>query len=112
MMEEYEMIEINRFDEPEIESNDGTIVKTNSFLTVKTNIQELAKLGVLIENIKISNAATINSTYNIIECSRVSLKFKEFKPTEEFINKVKAIIKSNDPRKFKGVTKEFGQFIP
>ncbi|PKC61674.1 hypothetical protein RhiirA1_464680 [Rhizophagus irregularis] len=41
----------------------------------------------------------------------MSLNFK-LKPTTEFIEAVKGVIVSKDPRKFKDIINDFGQFIP
>ncbi|GES91098.1 hypothetical protein GLOIN_2v1487729 [Rhizophagus clarus] len=41
----------------------------------------------------------------------VSLKLNKLKPTKRFIEAVKDVIKSDDPRNLKGITERFGKFI-
>ncbi|RGB36149.1 hypothetical protein C1646_697764 [Rhizophagus diaphanus] len=80
------------------------IIKKDLLLIADTNI---ARLGT--SKIKKSRFVT-NSTYNVIEFSKVSLKFK-LEPTEEFIEIVNKVVESGYPRRFKKITEEFGQFI-
>ncbi|CAB4390546.1 unnamed protein product [Rhizophagus irregularis] len=94
-----------------IDSEENKIIENDLLLIADIDIPNFEKLGVLFKksNIKNSNV-TINTTYNIIEHKKMSLKFK-LKPTIEFIEAVRNVINSNDPRKFKDVISEFGQFI-
>ncbi|UZO11343.1 uncharacterized protein OCT59_002914 [Rhizophagus irregularis] len=94
-----------------IDSEENKIIENDLLLIADIDIPNFEKLGVSFKksNIKNSNV-TINTTYNIIEHKKMSLKFK-LKPTIEFIEAVRNVINSNDPRKFKDVISEFGQFI-
>ena len=93
----------------EIDSEEDQIMKKILFLTADTNVQNF---GVSFGNSKTerSNLGT-NSTYTISEYNKVSLKFKHLQPTDEFIKEVKDAINSKDPRKFKKIAEEFGQFV-
>ncbi|CAB4446886.1 unnamed protein product [Rhizophagus irregularis] len=96
----------------QIDSEEDKIIKNDFLLIADIDIPNFAKLGVSIKNsnIKNSNVAT-NLTYNIIEYNKMSLKFK-LEPTTEFIEAVNGVIDSKDPRKFKDIINNFGQFIP
>ncbi|PKC68322.1 hypothetical protein RhiirA1_457353 [Rhizophagus irregularis] len=96
----------------QIDLGEGKIVKNDFLLIADIDIPNFAKLGVSFENSNIKNSNVITSlTYNIIEYEKMSLKFK-LGPTKEFIEVVKGVIDSKDPRKFKNVINSFGQFIP
>ncbi|GBC36510.1 hypothetical protein GLOIN_2v1786313 [Rhizophagus irregularis DAOM 181602=DAOM 197198] len=96
----------------QIDLGEGKIVKNDFLLIADIDIPNFAKLGVSFENSNIKNSNVITSlTYNIIEYEKMSLKFK-LEPTKEFIEVVKGVIDSKDPRKFKNVINSFGQFIP
>uniref|UniRef100_U9T872 MACPF domain-containing protein n=1 Tax=Rhizophagus irregularis (strain DAOM 181602 / DAOM 197198 / MUCL 43194) TaxID=747089 RepID=U9T872_RHIID len=96
----------------QIDSEENKHIKNDRLLIADIDIPNFAKLGVSIRNsnIKNSNVAS-NLTYNIIEQKKRSLKFK-LEPTTEFIEAVKDVIDSKDPRKFKDIINDFGQFIP
>ncbi|RGB26130.1 hypothetical protein C1646_770821 [Rhizophagus diaphanus] len=91
----------------EIDLEKDKIMKNDFLLAADTNI-----LRTTFGNSKIkkSNCET-NLTCTISEYSKVSLKFR-LQPDSEFIKKVKDAIKSKDPRNFKKITEEYGQFIP
>jgi hypothetical protein len=95
-----------------IGSKEAKIIKNDLLLIADIDIQNFAKLGVSIgnSNIKNSNIVT-NITYNVIEYNKVSLNFK-LEPTTEFIEAVKEVLDSKNPRKFKDIIDGFGQFIP
>ncbi|CAB4446575.1 unnamed protein product [Rhizophagus irregularis] len=87
-------------------------MKNDFLLTADINMSNFTKSGVSIGNSIIKNSNDItNSTYSVIEYNKMSLKL-ELEPTIEFIEAVKNVIDSNDPRKFKDIINEFGQFIP
>ncbi|PKC06568.1 hypothetical protein RhiirA5_419405 [Rhizophagus irregularis] len=96
----------------QIDSEEDKVIKNDFLLIADIDTPNFAKLGVSIKNsnIKNSNVAT-NLTYNIIEYNKMSLNFK-LEPTTEFIEAVKGVIVSKDPRKFKDIINDFGQFIP
>ncbi|RGB29473.1 hypothetical protein C1646_766584 [Rhizophagus diaphanus] len=96
----------------QIDLEENKIIKNDFLLIADIDIPNFTKLGVSIKNsnIKNSNIAT-NLTYNIIEYNKMSLKFK-LEPTIEFIEAVKGVIDSKDPRKFNDIINDFGQFIP
>ncbi|PKC71300.1 hypothetical protein RhiirA1_453699 [Rhizophagus irregularis] len=91
---------------------ENKIIKNDFLLIVDIDIPNFAKFGVSVgnSNIKNSNVVT-NLTYSVIEYNKMSLKFK-LEPTIEFIEAVKDVIDSKDPRMFKNIIKYFGQFIP
>ncbi|RGB30702.1 hypothetical protein C1646_765019 [Rhizophagus diaphanus] len=93
----------------QIDLEENKIIKHDFLLIADVDIPNFTKLGVN-SNIKNSNIIS-NLTYNIIEHKKVSLKFK-LEPTTEFIELAKDVIGSKDPRKFKDVINDFGQFIP
>ncbi|PKY60872.1 hypothetical protein RhiirA4_520211 [Rhizophagus irregularis] len=96
----------------QIDLEENKIIKHDFLLIADIDIPNFTKLGVSIKNSNIKNSNIITSlTYNIIEHKKVSLKFK-LEPTTEFIEAVKDVIDSKDPRKFKDVINDFGQFIP
>ncbi|CAB4442636.1 unnamed protein product [Rhizophagus irregularis] len=70
-----------------------TIMNCEMKLLMDIDIPNFAKLGVSFENSNIKN-------------SNVSTK-----PTKEFIEAVKDVIDSKDPRRFKDIINDFGQFI-
>ncbi|CAB4411026.1 unnamed protein product [Rhizophagus irregularis] len=88
------------------------IIKNDFLLIADIDIPNFAKFGVSVgnSNIKNSNVVT-NLTYRVIEYNKMSLKFK-LEPTTEFIEAVKDVIDSKNPRKFKKIINDFGQFIP
>jgi hypothetical protein len=91
---------------------DDKIINNDFLLTADINISNFTKSGVSIGNSILKNSNVItNSTYSVIEYNKMSLKFK-FELTIEFIEAVKEVIDSKDPRKFKDIINEFGQFIP
>ncbi|CAB4477719.1 unnamed protein product [Rhizophagus irregularis] len=87
-------------------------IKKNDFLLIADiDIPNFAKSGVSFKNSNVKNSNVVTSlTYNIIEYKKRSLKFK-LEPTTEFIEAVKDVIDSKDPRKFKDIINDFGQFI-
>ncbi|UZO11237.1 uncharacterized protein OCT59_002808 [Rhizophagus irregularis] len=96
----------------QIDLEEDKIIKNDFLLIADIDIPNFAKLGVSIENSNIKNSNIItSSTYNIIEYKKMSLKLK-LEPTKEFIEAVKGVIDSKDPRKFKDLINDFGQFIP
>ncbi|CAB4442695.1 unnamed protein product [Rhizophagus irregularis] len=96
----------------QINSEENNIIKNDDFLLIADiDIPNFAKLGVSFENSNIKNSNVSTSlTYNIIEYKKMSLKFK-LEPTKEFIEAVKDVIDSKDPRRFKDIINDFGQFI-
>jgi hypothetical protein len=96
----------------QIDLEENKIIKNDFLLIADIDIPNYTKLGVSIgnSNNKNSNIVT-NLTYNVIEYNKVSLKFR-LEPTMELIKEVKDVIDSKDPKKFKDIVNEFGQFIP
>ncbi|RIA96136.1 hypothetical protein C1645_755811 [Glomus cerebriforme] len=90
------------------------MMKTNLFFSTDINVQNFVELGMSIESSKSENVnIETNLSYQYIEYGKASLKFNEYlKPTSEFIKAVEDAIRSNDPREFRKITEEFGQFIP
>ncbi|PKY19939.1 hypothetical protein RhiirB3_433118 [Rhizophagus irregularis] len=110
-----EMNEIdNEYEESQIQinSDEDRLIKNDRFLIADIDIPNFAKLGVSIRNsnTKNSNVAT-SLNCNIIEYKKRSLRLK-LEPTKEFIEAIKDVIDSKDPRKFKDIINDFGQFIP
>ncbi|CAB4442611.1 unnamed protein product [Rhizophagus irregularis] len=96
----------------QIDLEEDKTIKNDFLLIADIDIPNFAKLGVSIKNSNIKNSNVITSlTYNIIEYEKMSLKFK-LEPTKEFIEAVKDVIDSEEPRKFKDIINDFGQFIP
>ncbi|CAB5352848.1 unnamed protein product [Rhizophagus irregularis] len=96
----------------QINSDEDKHIKNDRLLIANIDIPNFAKLGVSIENsnTKNSNVAT-SLNYNIIEYKKRSLRLK-LEPTKEFIEAIKDVIDSKDPRKFKDIINDFGKFIP
>ncbi|CAB4442683.1 unnamed protein product [Rhizophagus irregularis] len=95
----------------QINLEENKIIKNDFLLIADIDIPNFAKLGVSFENSNIKNSNVSTSlTYNIIEYKKMSLKFK-LEPTKEFIEAVKDVIDSKDPRRFKDIINDFGQFI-
>jgi hypothetical protein len=96
----------------QIDLEEDNIIKNDFLLIADIDIPNFVKLGVTIGNSNTKNSNTVTSlTYNIIEYDKMSLKFK-LEPTTEFIEAVKDVIDSKDPRKLKDIINDFGQFIP
>ncbi|PKY53627.1 hypothetical protein RhiirA4_499335 [Rhizophagus irregularis] len=96
----------------QIDLEEDKVIKNDFLLIADIDIPNFAKLGVSIKNSNIKNSNVVtNLTYNIFENNKMSLKFK-LEPTTEFIEAVKDVIASKDPRKFKDIINDFGQFIP
>ncbi len=115
-MKECKMTEIGaegcRKGKIEFNSEEDWMMKTNLFFTSDVNVENFVKLGISIGKSSNKNfKLEINSSYDYIKYSKVSLKFEKLEPTKEFINAVKDAIESSDPEKFKQITEEFGQFI-
>ncbi|PKY49822.1 hypothetical protein RhiirA4_465949 [Rhizophagus irregularis] len=95
----------------QIDLEEDKIIKNDFLLIADIDIPNFAKLGVLFENSNTKNSNVIaSSTYNIIEYKKMSLKLK-LEPTKEFIEAIKDVIDSKDPRKFKDIINDFGQYI-
>uniref|UniRef100_U9SW67 MACPF domain-containing protein n=1 Tax=Rhizophagus irregularis (strain DAOM 181602 / DAOM 197198 / MUCL 43194) TaxID=747089 RepID=U9SW67_RHIID len=95
----------------QIDLEEDKTIKNDFLLIADIDIPNFAKLGVSIKNSNIKNSnVTTNLTYNIIEYNKMSLKFK-LEPTTGFIEAVKGVIASKDPRKFKDIINDFGRFI-
>ncbi|PKY46258.1 hypothetical protein RhiirA4_420496 [Rhizophagus irregularis] len=96
----------------QIDLEEDETIKNDFLLIADIDIPNFAKLGVSIKNSNIKNSnVTTNLTYNIIEYNKMSLEFK-LEPTTEFIEAVKGVIASKDPRKFKDIINDFGRFVP
>jgi hypothetical protein len=91
----------------EIDLEKDQIMKNEFLLAADTNILRTTFGSSKIEK---SNCET-NLSCTVSEYSKVSLKFR-LQPDQEFIKEVKDAIESKDPRNFKKITEEFGQFIP
>ncbi|GET64274.1 hypothetical protein GLOIN_2v1786313 [Rhizophagus irregularis DAOM 181602=DAOM 197198] len=78
-----------------------------SLSEVHIDIPNFAKLGVSIENSNTKNNVATSLNYNIIEYKKRSLRLK-LEPTKEFIEAIKDVIDSKDPRKFKDIINDFG----
>ncbi|CAB4405176.1 unnamed protein product [Rhizophagus irregularis] len=110
IMEDCKMTEIVdgcKLNAIEIDLEKDKIMKNDFLLAADTNV-----LRTTFGNSKIkkSNCET-NLTCTISEYSKVSLKFR-LQPDSEFIKEIKDAIESKDPRNFKKITEEYGQFIP
>ncbi|CAB4494229.1 unnamed protein product [Rhizophagus irregularis] len=79
-----------------------------STIAINSEEDQIMKKGV--NTTKIVGNSKIN--VHVIEYNKAIFKFEELKPTIEFIEVVNDAIKSEDLRKFKKITEEFGQFIP
>ncbi|UZO20605.1 uncharacterized protein OCT59_013028 [Rhizophagus irregularis] len=96
----------------EVDSEEDQIIKNDLLLTAGANIQDFAKLRTSFGSSKIEKSNFETSlTCTISEYSKVSLKFR-LQPVPEFVKEVKEAIESKDPRNFKKITEEYGQFIP
>ncbi|RIA78921.1 hypothetical protein C1645_842059 [Glomus cerebriforme] len=91
----------------EFNSKEGWMMKKNLFYIPDMNVQYFAELGKKYEN---NELESFENKYRVIE--KASFKICNLKATENFIEKVNEAIKLKDPKKFKQITDEFGQFIP
>ncbi|PKY59001.1 hypothetical protein RhiirA4_514098 [Rhizophagus irregularis] len=84
------------------------IIKNDFLLIADIDIPNFAKFGVSVgnSNIKNSNVVT-NLTYRVIEYNKMSLKFK-LEPTTEFIEAVKDVIDSKNPRNLYSTENNYG----
>ncbi|GBB98425.1 hypothetical protein RclHR1_03220018 [Rhizophagus clarus] len=95
-----------------INSEEAKTIKNDFLLTADIDMSNFAKFGMSIGNSNVINSNIVNNLdYSVIEYNKMSLKFK-LEPTMEFNEAVNDIIDSKDPRKFKDIINEFGQFIP
>jgi hypothetical protein len=106
-------------DKLEFESKEDWMKKTNLFIEGDCddiNISNFVKLGLSsIKGLKEENFNNeIKSTYQYTELAKVSLKISKenLVLTDDFNNDINDAIKSKDPRKFRNITKKYGQFIP
>ncbi|RIA88945.1 hypothetical protein C1645_739029 [Glomus cerebriforme] len=91
----------------EFNSKDDWIMKNNLFFIPDMNVQYFAELGKKYENKELES---FENKFRVIE--KASFKICNLKATEDFIEKVNEAIELGDPKKFKQITEEFGQFIP
>ncbi|RIA98778.1 hypothetical protein C1645_800975 [Glomus cerebriforme] len=94
-------------------SSEDKIMKTNLFLTAEVE-KDFAKLGISFRKSNNEEVKSeINSRYVFKEMKKVSLKFRSeyLEPTEDFDKEVRDAIESENPRKFKEITKKYGQFV-
>ncbi|EXX70781.1 uncharacterized protein OCT59_019176 [Rhizophagus irregularis] len=106
-------------DKLEFESKEDWMKKTNLFIEGDcddVNILNFVKLGLSsIKGLKDENFDNeVKSTYQYTELAKVSLRVskKNLVLTEDFENDINDAIESKDPRKFRKITKRYGQFIP
>ncbi|CAB5204772.1 unnamed protein product [Rhizophagus irregularis] len=95
-------------------SKEDWMMKKNLFFSADVNVQNFIKLGVSSESLRqnfINNET--NLSYRYMEYGKISLNFgKYLKPSSEFNKAVEEAIESQDPKKFKIIIEEFGQFVP
>ncbi|RGB25100.1 hypothetical protein C1646_821229 [Rhizophagus diaphanus] len=103
----------------EFESKEDWMKKTNLFIEGDcddVNMLNFVKLGLSsIKGLKDENFNNeVKSTYQYTELAKVSLRVskKNLVLTEDFENDINDAIESKDPRKFRKITKRYGQFIP
>ncbi|GBB96282.1 hypothetical protein RclHR1_27170002 [Rhizophagus clarus] len=106
-------------DKLEFESKEDWMKKTNLFIEGDCddiNISNFVKLGLSsikgLEDENFNNE--IKLSYQYTELAKVSLKISKdnLELTDDFKNDVNDAIKSKDPKKFRKITKRYGQFIP
>ncbi|GBC08425.1 hypothetical protein RclHR1_00810017 [Rhizophagus clarus] len=116
IIEDCKMINVDnkyQYNVKEINTNEDFKNMKISCFTAEANAHEFAKFGITAENFRANECNYVtNSTCKISEYSKVTLKLNKLKPTKSFIEAVKDVIKSEDPRNLKGITERFGKFIP
>ncbi|GBC33912.2 hypothetical protein GLOIN_2v1837368 [Rhizophagus irregularis DAOM 181602=DAOM 197198] len=102
--------------ELKFKSKEDWMRKTNLFTEGDdANIMSFVNLGISIKGLRDENFNNeIKLKYQYTELGKLLLKFnkKNLVLTEDFENDINDAIKSKDPRKFRKITKEYGQFIP
>ncbi|RIA88004.1 hypothetical protein C1645_776023 [Glomus cerebriforme] len=120
IMKNCELTEINaegyKKGELEFESKEDWMKKTNLFLDDDDiNVMNFVNLGISIKGLKDENFNNeIKSTYRYTELGKVIVKFnrENLELTDDFKDDIRDAIGSKDPRKFREIIKEYGQFIP
>ncbi|RGB23895.1 hypothetical protein C1646_773852 [Rhizophagus diaphanus] len=123
IMKDCELNEINaegyKKGELKFESKEDWMRKTNLFTEEDgddANIVNFVNLGISIKGLKDENFNNeIKLKYQYTELGKLLLKFNKdnLELTDDFKEDLKDAIKSEDPsRRFKEITKEYGQFIP
>ncbi|CAB4379867.1 unnamed protein product [Rhizophagus irregularis] len=115
IMEDCKMTEIVdgcKYSTIEIDSEEDQIMKNDLLLVADIDTKDFVKLSTSFgrSNIKKTNCDA-NLTCTISEYGKATLKFR-LQPDIEFIKEVKDAIESKDPRNFKKIIEEYGQFIP
>ncbi|CAB4427086.1 unnamed protein product [Rhizophagus irregularis] len=115
IMEDCKMTEIVdgcKYSTIEIDSEEDQIMKNDLFLAADINTKVFISLSTSFERSKITKSnCNANLACTISEYGKASLKFR-LQPDVEFIKEVKDAIESKDPRNFKKIIEEYGQFIP
>ncbi|CAB4426254.1 unnamed protein product [Rhizophagus irregularis] len=102
-------------DKLEFESKVDWMKKTNLFIGDCDDVNILNFVKLAIKGLKDENFNNeVKSTYRYTELAKVSLRVskKNLVLTEDFENDINDAIESKDPRKFRKITKRYGQFIP
>ncbi|RGB44061.1 hypothetical protein C1646_749037 [Rhizophagus diaphanus] len=115
IMEDCKMTEIVdgcKYSTIEIDSEEDQIMKNELLLAANINTKVFINLSTSFERSKITKSnCNTNLACTISEYGKASLKFR-LQPDVEFIKEVKDAIESKDPRNFKKIIEEYGQFIP
>ncbi|CAB5359296.1 unnamed protein product [Rhizophagus irregularis] len=115
IMEDCKMTEIVdgcKYSTIEIDSEEDQIMKNDLLLAADINTKVFVNLSTSFERSKITKSnCNANLACTISEYGKASLKFR-LQPDVEFIKEVKDAIESKDPRNFKKIIEEYGQFIP
>ncbi|CAB5369750.1 unnamed protein product [Rhizophagus irregularis] len=122
IMKDCELTEINtegyKKGELKFESKEDWMRKTNLFTEGDgddANIMNFVNLGISVKGLKDENFNNeIKLKYQYTELGKLLLKFNKdnLELTDNFKDDLKGAIESKDPRRFKEITKEYGQFIP
>ncbi|CAB4426277.1 unnamed protein product [Rhizophagus irregularis] len=94
------------------ESKEDWMKKTNLFFKDYSNINDFINLGLSVESSLNTNFD--RETYQYIEISKLKLTFSKnnLTLTDDFKNVIIEAIKSKDPKNFREIIMEYGQFIP
>ncbi|CAB5383743.1 unnamed protein product [Rhizophagus irregularis] len=122
IMKDFELTEINtegyKKGEFKFESKEDWMRKTNLFTEGDgddANIMNFVNLGISVKGLKDENFNNeIKLKYQYTELGKLLLKFNKdnLELTDDFKDDLKGAIESKDLRRFKEITKEYGQFIP
>jgi hypothetical protein len=95
------------------ESKEDWMKKTNLFFHNDDKVDNFINSGFLIKSsLNEDINEEINSTYRYTEIGKVKLDLRNLELTDDFKKDIMKAIEYKDPKKFRKIIKEYGQFIP